>query len=526
MNHRLSASSAALLGCFVLMWVAPVATTAQQTITAITTSTASAPLARFTNRRHSSCASTTFSSSANFASEFGGANGHDLELTSITVGGRTLTPERTSASVVMRRSPSAPGSVLVFYEPREYSNARSNAYIRVRPGYAATVNDVLSGRVINRGIESVFGGCTQAQRLDYFLPPFRVSSSSDLPKVGLSALDLGAVSGSGDAFRIAAITGLDAAGVPNCYGPLIPVAATDFGTSGVHTLNTNQRVQYNLLAEGDATSRPSAVYEGTMRGVFISLADLGIPAGTTVYGYSLFDTDTGTSNPDACHSDLVDWNTFPSSSSTGLDIAGGAFLMTEAGVTLSPPSEVCGNGVDDDGDGLADGLDLDCCLNVTTTDDSGDGSLRQAITCANYHAGTQTVTFDLQPDDPRYHNPDGIRLNDDDVWEIKLTSGDLPTITDPVVIDGSTQSGSDCDMSTTSTTLIGMGSIQKPAGTRVLVHAQGRADATSSLSATANTQVSHLKLIHWAPDGSLANTRVQATAPATISMSCMELDRD
>src|SRR6266545_3726956 len=61
---------------------------------------------------------------------------------------------------------------------------------------------------------------------------------------------------------------------------------------------------------------------------------------------------------------------------------------------------------------------------VTTTADSGTGSLRAAITSANSAIGTDTITF-------------AIGLG---VQTITPTS-ELPAITDPLVIDGATQPG-------------------------------------------------------------------------------------
>src|SRR5437879_5637057 len=65
-------------------------------------------------------------------------------------------------------------------------------------------------------------------------------------------------------------------------------------------------------------------------------------------------------------------------------------------------------------------------FSVTTTADAGAGSLRQAITSANGSAGTDTITFAIPGS--------GLRT-------ITLTSGALPAVTDPVVIDATTMPG-------------------------------------------------------------------------------------
>ncbi len=66
---------------------------------------------------------------------------------------------------------------------------------------------------------------------------------------------------------------------------------------------------------------------------------------------------------------------------------------------------------------------------VTITDDSGAGSLRQAITDANANAGADTIAFNIAGAGVHTITP--------------LTA--LPDITDAVTIDGSTQPGASCD---------------------------------------------------------------------------------
>ncbi len=65
---------------------------------------------------------------------------------------------------------------------------------------------------------------------------------------------------------------------------------------------------------------------------------------------------------------------------------------------------------------------------VTNTNDSGGGSLRSAMTYANLLPGVQTITFDIpnEPTGPPY--------------VIQPTTA-LPDVTDPVIIDGTTQPG-------------------------------------------------------------------------------------
>jgi hypothetical protein len=68
---------------------------------------------------------------------------------------------------------------------------------------------------------------------------------------------------------------------------------------------------------------------------------------------------------------------------------------------------------------------------VTTTDDSGAGSLRQAITDANATVGADTIDFASM--DPSLQSPGGW-------WTIQLQAA-LPSITDTVAIDGASAPG-------------------------------------------------------------------------------------
>ena len=76
-------------------------------------------------------------------------------------------------------------------------------------------------------------------------------------------------------------------------------------------------------------------------------------------------------------------------------------------------------------------------LIVTNTADSGAGSLRQAILDANSLPDLQTIRFNIPTSDAGYDAVTG-------AFTIQ-PSTQLPTITDPVIIDGSSQPGASCD---------------------------------------------------------------------------------
>src|SRR5262249_7874092 len=67
--------------------------------------------------------------------------------------------------------------------------------------------------------------------------------------------------------------------------------------------------------------------------------------------------------------------------------------------------------------------------------DSGPGSLRAAMTNANNTPGLNSIIFAIPTTDPDFSSVTK-------TWQIVLTSGPLPAITDAVRIDGFTQPGS------------------------------------------------------------------------------------
>ncbi|MBD3558879.1 PD40 domain-containing protein, partial [Planktothrix sp. FACHB-1355] len=103
---------------------------------------------------------------------------------------------------------------------------------------------------------------------------------------------------------------------------------------------------------------------------------------------------------------------------------------------------------------------------VTNTNDSGPGSLRAAIEFANANLGKDTIRFNIPTTDTGYNPVTG-------AFTIRPTSA-LPTITDPVVIDGTTQRGFadkpiiELDGSSAGTNLISVAGISITAGNSIV----------------------------------------------------------
>ncbi|MFQ5638287.1 MAG: hypothetical protein ACE5IR_09885, partial [bacterium] len=110
---------------------------------------------------------------------------------------------------------------------------------------------------------------------------------------------------------------------------------------------------------------------------------------------------------------------------------------------------------------------------VTNTDDSGDGSLRAAITLANVEAGPDTILFNILQTDVGFNNDTG-------TWTIQPTT-ELPAISDSgLVIDGASQAAF-------------IGSDSNPDGPEIIINGQNAGTAASGLTVqSAGNVVNHL----------------------------------
>lgn len=194
------------------------------------------------------------------------------------------------------------------------------------------------GRDLNffTGTDNIFGnqGDTNGnnnntQRVDSIFSASGITVNNTL---AFAVFERGATNGH-DGFKIAAITGLDANGNPSSYGPLISLATGAWGTTSLGPLNTLV-TRNNANEPGANATHPSATASGQfLGGVSLNvIQDLGIPAGTKIFGYSLFAADI------PANANLVNWNSFPTNTNSGT--AGGIDLLAYNGVLYH---EVPGN---------------------------------------------------------------------------------------------------------------------------------------------------------------------------------------
>ena len=202
--------------------------------------------------------------------------------------------------------------------------------------YATDYASLLLGNNILRGSDNTFVNVTDAtsgniERLDFV---FNASGITSSIATSIAIFDRGAI-GVHDAVKIAIITGWDSVNnVPTSYGgTLVSVDPADYGTA-----NLTSDFNYNLFRYSNGNNLGSPYWNsntetGTqgLGGTVVSMADLGIAVGTTIYGYSLMAYDVTNGGSMA---NLVDWTnaTYYATDTTGATGTGGIDLSAVNGV--------------------------------------------------------------------------------------------------------------------------------------------------------------------------------------------------
>lgn len=184
------------------------------------------------------------------------------------------------------------------------ANGAANGSFNILGPEVNSVEAALLSNNIQSGYDNIFQNTITSlhagniERIDFILPDgIHAPRQYDVDNAGVLILDRG----SGDPFKIAAITSVDGANNPLGYGPLVSVTAAQFG-GNLLAASFNYTILIHDPQFG-ARARPSSMQTQNVRGVFLSLGNLGVAVNQQIYGYSLFGQDVVTAD--------VDWNTYP-----------------------------------------------------------------------------------------------------------------------------------------------------------------------------------------------------------------------
>ena len=297
----------------------------------------------------SSCASTSYTYSYNNGSS------NQFKLTSFNANGVSylVAPTLNAGVVRLRRvnNSNVSGNRSILYMETTSSSALACptlGLLNFKPPYIDVMEDLLNGGNLNQGTDNVFtnagngdGNNNNIERVDII---FSGGLNTAAPsQAGFAIFDRG-VNYAHDAFRIAAITGLDASGAPNSFGAVkicTPGNGSNNNGSWGHpsTANGNKTFACYVLRK-DATDtylKVSSNVNQEIGGVFFSFADLGINAGQTLYGYALLGPD-GTASPSSTQLlDLSNAAVYPTNTT---EAAGGGLDLVAVNTVFATASYV------------------------------------------------------------------------------------------------------------------------------------------------------------------------------------------
>jgi Ca2+-binding RTX toxin-like protein len=285
----------------------------------------------------------------------------------------------------------------------EKDDSSSDPDIKLRPTFFESMEEALLGRTLNRGTDNLFtnqgdgsGNNNNIERVDFISTKgISAPSASD---VGFSILERG----SGDNFKIAAITGIDESGNANSFGKPIEVTSSHFSGASSPLLLDDQLVMRKEPNDTDFRESVNKLDpKQDIVGTFISYDELGIDNGDTFYGYSIFGNDVN-------DGDVANLSAYPTDTTgSGLDLVGSGSVFAVDGTVLPPTIDL-----DDDDSSGATGT------GYQTTWTEGDGGVAigdSDVAIADDSSKLKSATIQLTS------RPDG------DSVESLSVSGTLPT---------------------------------------------------------------------------------------------------
>jgi hypothetical protein len=302
------------LSFFYLATLAPVSTTAQTAITAVSSNS------------NTAVASQTYTIGTNTYNWGVAPNNNTVLVDGFTAGGVPYTyASFLTGSVKLRRVNNANVSgnfTLIWAE-----STTNGTIFNMLPSYEGDMEPFFNNRVYNKGTDNFFdntsGNNNNIERLDWIVSAgFNVGASPG--NLGFAIFERGAAAAH-DPFCIAAITSLDAMGNPATYGNIVRVATASYGDPGP---SVNYRI---LKAAQPGNLAEAGTGTQTRGGVIISLQNLGIAANTTVYGYSLFANDLPVGATPANLVDFTNATYFP----TNTGNPGGIDLIAVTGLYIA-----------------------------------------------------------------------------------------------------------------------------------------------------------------------------------------------
>lgn len=223
-------------------------------------------------------------------------------------------------NVYFRRVGATNNNSTAFYQYSSYSSGSSGADARVYStgDSSPTLGEVMLSSDLTQGLRNPFANANASSSLLSNIERMDFSLSGGYTVTGQEVLvffDLENAGNFGDGFRIAAYTAVDGSNIPTTYANTGTLVAPDsFGSPIANPLGGNATYLRSSTTAGDNLNATQSIAtldtnaggfsELYLVGIALTFADLGISAGTTIYGYSLMAGDVNATTA----ASLVNWS--------------------------------------------------------------------------------------------------------------------------------------------------------------------------------------------------------------------------
>ncbi|GAB5525033.1 MAG: hypothetical protein Roseis2KO_29050 [Roseivirga sp.] len=255
--------------------------------------------------------------------------GNNVNVTSYVVSGVTYDRFLSPDTLILNRRIASDRLVNIWYQLDQINTTPNPDELDVNPDIVPEADAIYLSGNLNAGYDNILvndddlaSGSIQVETERVDVIWYSGIQTSDPTTSVFPVIERGG----NDNIAMAAITSLNPDGTPATYGTLVGIASSDWPGTG-QTFS-----QYLILrrqAVGDDPIPLIEIGSQVVQGVAVSFTELGISAGQSIFGYSLFASDvegTGGAPAIATGVSLNDISTYPTntlSSVSGLDLVAG-----------------------------------------------------------------------------------------------------------------------------------------------------------------------------------------------------------
>lgn len=270
---------------------------------------------------------TTLNYTMNYGRSDGATDGFNTIVKLFEVDGETFSVTKAVpgakpfSSVIIHRNSAVEKTTALF----EVATVPIGNNIFLRPDYVGSMEELINSYIVNRGTDNVFVNGTSSttnniERFDLILDQPINTAGVNMATSGFLLMERGG----NDNFKLSAITGLSGSTV-NQMTSSLGVLSSTWGASGT----SFQSMVLQKTAGIDTDLKPSQnIGLQTVSGIFVPLNQLGVTAGTIIYGISVYASDVNLTPAQLLN--IANYPTNTPDAGNGLDFMAGGGFFTKA----------------------------------------------------------------------------------------------------------------------------------------------------------------------------------------------------